>query len=184
MSGLTRFLSWKVWAAAVAALGLLLGLQTLRLADEQRDHSKTAGLWSKDREAWEKAAREAAEDARAEEQRRTTAVQEIADETQKKLEVARADADAARDAGERLRQRVAQLTAALGSAAAGKPTAAGSSAPADTTADLLADVQLRVDEATDTIAEFADRAHTAGLGCEHSYNALTTPNRGGLGLKR
>lgn len=160
------------WLAVVAGLAVLLGLQTLRLADEQRDHAKTAVLWSKDREAWEKAAREAVEAARKEEQRRTTAVQEIADETQAKLEVARADAADARDAGERLRRRVAQLTTALGRAGAGQPAAASPSAPAQSTADLLADMQRRLGEATDRIAKFADESHIAGLACEASYDAL------------
>lgn len=182
MLGLTWFRPWMAWAAAVAALGLLLSLQTLRLADERTEHQTTVSMWAKDREGREKAAREAVEAARKEEQRRTEAVQGIADETQKKLDGALADADAARDAGERLRQRVAQLTAALGRAGASQPAAAGPSAPAEATADLLADVQRRVDEATDTIAGFADHAHTAGLGCERSYDALTPPARG-LGLK-
>lgn len=180
----TWFRPWMVWLAIVAGMAVLLGLQTIRLSDEQRDHAKTASLWSKDREAWEKAAREAVEAARAEEQRRTTEVQGIADETQAKLEVARADAADARDAGERLRQRVAKLTTALGRAGASQPTAAGPGAPAQSTADLLADVQRRIDEATDTIAGFADQSHTAGLACERSYDALTPPARGGLGLKR
>lgn len=175
---------WMAWAAAVAAMGLLLGLQTLRLADERTEHQTTVSMWAKEREGHERNTRLAVEAARAEEQRRTTAVQEIADETKAKLEVARADAADARDAGERLRQRVAQLTTAIGRATAGKPAATGPGAPTQTTADLLADVQRRIDEATDTIAGFADQSHAAGLACERSYDALTTPARGGLGLKR
>lgn len=180
----TWFRPWMAWLAIVAGMAVLLGLQTLRLADERTEHQTTVSMWAKDREGREKAAREAVEAARKEEQRRTTAVQEIADETQAKLEVARADAADARDAGERLRQRVAQLTTALGRAGASQPAAAGPSAPAQSTADLLADVQRRIDEATDTIAGFADQSHAAGLACERSYDALTTPALGGLGLKR
>lgn len=176
----TWFRPWMAWAAAVVALGLLLALQTVRLADERTEHQTTVSMWVKDRETRERNARLAVEAAREEEKRRTDAVQGIADETQKKLDGALADADAARDAGDRLRQRVAQLTAALGRTTASKPAAAGPGAPAQTTADLLADVQRRLDEATDTIAGFADRAHTAGLGCERSYDALETPRASSL----
>ena len=184
MSGLTWFRSWKVCAAAVAAMGLLLGLQTLRLADERTAHTKTKTAWSDERTTMERQAREAVEAARKEEQRRTTAVQEIANETQEKLDGALADADAARDAGERLRQRVAQLTAALSGAGPSQPAAASPGTPTESAADLLERVQQRLDDATDAIAGFADRAHAAGLGCERSYDALTVPPRTGLGLKR
>ena len=123
------------------------------------------------------------EDARAEERRRTEAVQEIANEAQSKLDQALADAGAARSAGERLRDRIAQLTAAC-RAAASNPDAANAGAPAEVPADLLADVQRRLDEAADGIAGFADKSSAAGKACERSYDALTTRPAGGLGLKR
>ena len=111
------------------------------------------------------------------------AVQEIANEAQKELDVARSDADAARSAGERLRDRIAQLTAAC-RATASNPDAANAGAPAEAPADLLADVQRRLDEAADGIAGFADKSSAAGKACERSYDALTTRPAGGLGLKR
>lgn len=180
----TWFRPWMAWLAVTGALVSMAGWQTVRLADERTAHAMTKAAWSDERTSMERQAREAVEAARKEEQRRTTAVQEIADETQEKLEVARADADAARDAGERLRQRVAQLTAAIGRGGASQPAAAGASTPAQSTADLLANVQRRIDEAADGIAGFADQSHAAGLACERSYDTLTPPPRGGLGLKR
>ena len=183
MIPLPWFRPWMAWAAAVAAMAALLGLQTVRLADERADHQTTKADYNQRVANAEKAGRQAVEDARAEEQRRTAAVQEIANEAQKELDVARSDADAARSAGERLRDRIAQLTAAC-RAAASNPDAANAGAPAEVPADLLADVQRRLDEAADGIAGFADKSAAAGKACERSYDALTTRPAGGLGLKR
>lgn len=178
MIATTWFPPWMVWGAAVFGLSALLGLQTLRLSDERASHALTKSDHSAHVALLERQTREAVEDARNEEKRRRDKVQEIADETQEKLDVALADAGAARDAGERLRQRVAQLTTALGRATASQSSAADPGAPAQTTADLLADVQRRLDAAADTIAGFADKSHLAGLACERSYQALT-PAPGG-----
>lgn len=177
------FRPWMAWAAAVAVMAALLGLQTVRLADERADHQTTKADYNQRVANAEKAGRQAVEDAWAEERRRTEAVQEIANEAQSKLDQALADAGAARSAGERLRDRIAQLTAAC-RAAASNPDAASSGAPAEATADLLADVQRRLDEAADGIAGFADKSAAAGKACERSYDALTTRPAGGLGLKR
>lgn len=157
---------------AVLVLAGLLAAQTVRLSREQAAHAKTIGDHATYVAQLEHNAREAVQAAREEENRRTRAVQEIADDTQKKLEVAAADAIAARDAGERLRKQIAILAAAGRRAAAGKAASADPVPAADATADLLADVQRRLDEAADGIAEFADRAHAAGLGCQRSYDAL------------
>lgn len=171
------FRPWMAWAAVVAVLVGLLGWQTVRLANEQREHAETVEQHATELTKRERTARQAVEDARTEEQRRTKAAQEIADETQAQLDQARNDADAARTAGERLRQRVAALTASLGRGACKEPGAAGASPPAQATEDLLERVQRRLDEAADGIAGFADQAHAAGSACERSYDALTAPKR-------
>ena len=165
---------WMIWAAAVLALAALLGLQTVRLADEQRAHAKTIENHATELAKREREARDAVMAARTEEQRRTKAAQEIADETQAQLDQVRDDADAARTAGERLRKRVAELSAAVGRGAGKDPAAAGAGAPAEKTADLLADVQRRLDEAANGLAEFADRANAAGAACERIHDALTS----------
>ena len=177
------FRPWMAWAAAVAVMAALLGLQTVRLADERTAHANAVSAFNAAAAKAEREARQAVEDARTEERRRTDAVQEIANEAQSKLDQALADAGVARSAGERLRERIAQLTAAC-RAAASNPGAASSGAPAEATADLLADVQRRLDEAADGIAGFADKSAAAGKACERSYDALTTRPAGGLGLKR
>lgn len=164
---------WMAWVVAVAALAALLGVQTVRLSDEQRDHAETREQQAAELAQREHDAREAVQAAREEEQRRTAAVQEIANEAQQEIDRARADAAAASDAGERLRQRVAELTAAAAICGSSrKAGTAGAGTTAQATVDLLANVQRRLDDAQDRIAEFADRAHAAGTACERSYDAL------------
>lgn len=119
----------------------------------------------------EQTGREAVDAARAEEQRRTAEVQKAVDEANQVVARARADADSAVDAGERLRNQLAALTASC-RAAAGHTGPAVPGAPADATADLLADVQRRIDEATERIAGFADLAHAAGSTCERIHDGL------------
>lgn len=119
----------------------------------------------------ERAAREAEANARAEEQRRAEEAQKAIDEANETVARARADADSAVTAGERLRAQIAALTSSC-RAAAGNPGSADSGPPADATADLLADVQRRLDEATERIAGFADRAHAAGTACERIHDGL------------
>lgn len=172
---MTWFRPWMAWAGVVATLAGLLGWQTVRLADERTEHATTVSMWAKDREARERATRQAVEAARTEEQRRTKAAQEIADDAQAKLDQARNDADVARTAGERLRQHVAALTAAIGRGSCKDPAAAEAGPSTEATVDLLANVQRRLDDAQDRIAGFADQAHAAGSACERAHDALTAP---------
>ena len=157
----------------VAAL-LALGVQTLRLSDEIAAHADTRAQHAEHVADLERAAREAAEAARTEERRRTAEVQKVADEAHANLARARADADAAADAGRRLRDRIAALTSTCRAANSYTPTATGGAA-AVATADLLADVQRRLGEASDRIAEYADAARTAGQACERVYDAVGSP---------
>lgn len=138
---------------------------------ERADHAETKRLHAEQIASLEQAGRKAVEDARTEEQRRYTALQEIAHETQAQLDQARTDAAGAADAGERLRKRVAQLTAGC-RAATGHPGTSGSSPAADTTADLLADVFSEVERTGREMAAEADRRRIAGGACEKAYDAL------------
>lgn len=164
----TRALAW-----VLLAVGLLAGLQTCRLSEEKREHAETVAAWATDRADRERETRKAVQAARDEEKRRAAEVQKAADDVaQQNLAQARADADAAADAGERLRAQLAKLTSSCGRPA-GNPAAAGVGAPAQSSADLLADVQRRLDQAADGIARFADEAHTAGRACDAGWDALT-----------
>lgn len=113
---------------------------------------------------------EATEAARAEEQHRAAQAQKVADETHQALARARADADAAADAGRRLRQQLASYARCR--AAPGDPGVASPGNPAASTVDLLADVQRRLDEAADSIARFADEAHASGMACQRIHEGL------------
>ena len=155
----------------IVALGLLAGWQTYQLALERGAHAETRSQHAAALVTMERAARDAELAARLEERRRAEALQGVIYETEQQLARARADADAAADAGDRLRQRIAQLTAACRGAAS-SAAAAGTGQTTDATSLVLADVQRRLDEATDTIARHADAARAAGLACQASYEAM------------
>ena len=158
-------------AIALAGALVLVGVQSWRLTNEQRDHALTQATFSVVMTKAAEAARAAEAAARIEEQRRVAALEGVIHETESKLAQARADADRAADAGQRLRQRLAELAGSC-RGTTGDPTAAGAGTTTGSTGDLLADVQRRLDEAADQLARFADASHTAGLACQRSYEAL------------
>ncbi|MBX3610409.1 MAG: DUF2514 family protein [Hydrogenophaga sp.] len=147
--------------ALLIALGLA-GLQSWRLAEEQRDHAET-------RESYARTLATAVQAERDQQQRRIAALTKEAEDAHVREQTARRDADAARTSGERLR---AQLSAVRAAACRGAAASAPGPA-ADATERMLADVQRRLDEAADGIARFADLAHSAGIACQRSYDALS-----------
>jgi hypothetical protein len=116
----------------------------------------------------------AIKEARAEEQRKTAAVQQEVDHAREELAALRGSHDGAVAAGQRLRS---QLAAAARRRCPGssEPATAGGSAPADPAADLYADVQRRLEEAENGTIRFADESRIAGRACERAYQALTPP---------
>lgn len=100
--------------------------------------------------------------------RHAAALEKEAQDAAKREEAAAADADSARDAGERLRKQLALARAS----ACRAPAAAPGGAPTQTPDSVLADVQRRLDEAANTIARHADAARNAGLACERSADAV------------
>lgn len=158
-------------ALMVVILAIATGVQTARLASEQRAHEKTRADAAEVVRDLEQQARTAEAAARATEQRWAASMEEISNDARAQIELAQADADAAALAGQRLRDRVAELTAACRRPASNPATA--STGPAtDATAGLLADMQRRLDEAADRIARHADDARAAGVACERAYGAL------------
>lgn len=108
--------------------------------------------------------------ARGAEDRRVAAQhQEIIHEAHTQAESARKDAAAAGRAASRLQTELSAYRARTCPSAT-TPEGGEAAAAAER---MLADVQRRLDEAADRITGFADQAHTAGLACSRSYDALT-----------
>ncbi|MBU9417140.1 DUF2514 domain-containing protein [Burkholderia multivorans] len=148
----------RLWLAFIAALAITAGGCYFKgHADGVRVTTAAA----------QKAQLAAVDAARTEEQRRTAAQQEVADNAAQERDQARADAAAAASAADGLRQQVAVLV----ERARHPATSAGSPAAGDAL-DLLADVLSRVDERAGELAEYADRARIAGQQCERDYDAL------------
>ncbi|MDN7790424.1 DUF2514 family protein [Burkholderia contaminans] len=98
--------------------------------------------------------------------------QENAVDASKLRDQARAAADAAASAADRLRKQVAELVAR-----AHHPSAAPGGPAADDALDLLADVLGRTDEAAGEFARIADERGIAGQQCERDYDALKASAR-------
>ncbi|WP_333986736.1 DUF2514 family protein [Burkholderia cepacia] len=149
----------RVWLAFIVALAITAGGCYFKgHADGVRATTIAA----------QKAQLDAVAAARAEEQRRTAAQSEIANDANQQRTAALADAFAARAAAGSLQQRVDQLVAA-----ARHPTATAGSSTADDALDLLADVFGRADQRQGELAAYADAARIAGQQCERDYDTLT-----------
>lgn len=157
--------------AALVAVSLLLGLQTFRLAGEQRDHANTRTAHAEKVQEFAESARKATEDAAAESLRRAEAIQGVTEYANKQIDQARSDADAARAAGDGLRKRFATLAATCG-ATASDSKAASSGEAAGSAGAVLTNVLERLDDAAGILAQYADESRAAGLACERSYMAL------------
>ena len=157
------------------ALAGLLGTTLLAGAGylvERGRHREAVAAFASYRAKAEEEGRRATQAARDEEARRGAELGKVVQDARLQTHRAQRDAAGARAAGVGLRDELARLRA-RSCAATGHPPAAEGGPPADPTFDLLADVQRRFDEATDGIAEHADRAIAAGRACERAYNALT-----------
>ncbi|WP_368682932.1 DUF2514 family protein [Paraburkholderia sp. BR10936] len=113
----------------------------------------------------------AVEAAREEEQRRTAAQTEIANDAQNQRTAALADAFAARADAGGLRQQVAKLLDNAKHSAA-----TGDGAATVGPLDLLANVFGESLDRNEALAEYADRARIAGEECQRDYDALTGAN--------
>ncbi|AYF87434.1 DUF2514 family protein [Pseudomonas sp. DY-1] len=107
---------------------------------------------------------------RTEEQRRQKAVDEVGNEAEGKLEVARVDAARAGDALQRLQQRFDE--AERRSRACGNSFTAQLSQAAEVEARMRADLLGRIGEAAGFYAAEADERGTAGKACEVAYGRL------------
>lgn len=117
------------------------------------------------------AQREAAE--RTEEQRRQRAITRITQNAQQQINSARADADSAAAAGERLHAAAEKLQQQLRASEASRDAAIGGASKARREAeDLRTQLFRESDEMAGAFAAEADRAYISGRACEQSYDAL------------
>ena len=96
---LTQFKAYA-WQIAAIALGVLLAVQSVRLANAQRDHARAVGVFNAAAATAERKAREQSETYRAKEKELRDAHDKIERETQATLAAATAGADRAVAAGQ------------------------------------------------------------------------------------
>ena len=112
----------------------------------------------------------------AETERRLAAQRENIDETTAQLNRARADADAARAAGQRLRAQLANYVSSHENTGPSHSGFAGISEAAGSGVTLLADLFSEADATAGELAQALDQSRAAGLSCERAYESLTKPN--------
>ena len=158
------------WQLAAIALSVLLAVQTVRLANAERDHARAVGVFNAAAATAERKAREQSETYRAKEQELRNAHDKIERETQAALAAATAGADRAVAAGQRLRRDLADFITAHRERATA--AAAASQCAADGPAlDLLADLFRRADQRAGELAAIADTARARGTACERAHDA-------------
>ncbi|MBJ2209675.1 MULTISPECIES: DUF2514 family protein [Pseudomonas] len=109
--------------------------------------------------------------ARAEEQRRQSAVNKVGSDAREEINAANIDAGNAGAAGERLYLEASKLAAT----ACGDPGVAERGASAARAAMVLSDLLQRTDKRAGELAIAYDHARIAGLACETAYLSLTEP---------
>lgn len=113
---------------------------------------------------------------RAEEQRRQQEIARITQNAQQQINAARADADSAAAAGNRLQQTVADLQRRLRQRGASGNTATGSGGQAAAKqCSVLTDLFSESVERNQQLAAEADRRRIAGLACERAYETMKGP---------
>lgn len=128
--------------------------------------------WAEQRMAAMETSRLAAQAARAEEQRRTAALQEAVDAAERSAQRERADRAIADAAAGRLLERVRALVAASRFAASNPVTSVLGQAAEDAPG-VLADMLGRCVSRVRLVAAVADERGRAGELCERAYDALT-----------
>ena len=159
------------WMAAAIALGVLLGVQTLRLHAAQLDAAQTRTSHADTLRTIADLTTKAVEAVRAEETQRAQKLEAIANDTQKQIDAARVDAAAAERSADSLRQQLARYVAAA-RAASPNTGAAPTSETASDPASVLAELYAAANDRAREVSVYADAARVAGLACEASYDAL------------
>lgn len=155
----------------LAALLFTLGVQTMRISGLKADVATV----KKDYADYRLKATEAANAALLEREKERVALekskQENVDAAIAQASAAQRDAASARTAGEQLRRALSAARAARCQADPA-PVVGSASAPASAPVDLFANVQLRLDEAADGIAQYADALRVSGELCVRQYDSV------------
>jgi hypothetical protein len=162
----------RILAAALALVGLLLGLQTYRIAGLKEDFAQERAGWQQERAQASEAAASASEAYRAREAAWRREQQERIDATQSALDAARTAAAGLPGLNERLRNVTSSLGACRRGPAIDSPATSGS-APASEAERVLSQLQRESDDAEEARTRYADEAAAAGERCAASYEALT-----------
>lgn len=149
--------------AAIAALVLLLGIQTHRLDNAQTDHAEyVSGI--------EAQAKEASEQARKTEQKHQQAIEQVRTDAQAQKAADNAAAAQLAADGKLLRDTTTKLLADR--AYLNSRLAARGKTISDLT-DLLAKLRQQLDDFAQTAAVGLDEYRRAGFACEASYDAVS-----------
>ena len=175
-----RTWSALAWTIAFGVLGaafvgqreITAGVQ-VKLAQAESRIDKLVGDYAKAESDARQQALEHERAIAAKEQTLTATIETNAKEAQRVQTTLAADRDRARASERRLREQLDAITQRFGAvhAANANPAAAGQQPPAGDAIGVLADVLGRCDQRAGILADFADRAHAAGLACERDYDA-------------
>ena len=158
------------WQIAALALGALLLMQTLRLADAQTAEAQAIATLNTERATSERQARVLSENYRTLEGNHRDEIAKIGAAASAAIAAADSDAGRARTAAHGLQRDLATYITAHRVAAQAR--AAAGNCTADTAPlDLLADLQRRVDERAGELAHIADTARARGLTCERAADS-------------
>ena len=160
----------RLLAALCAALALLAGQQTLRLATAQRDHAQTVAEFNAATARSERQARELTERYRTLEGNYREDLLTVAETYARETRRFMADADRAAAARDSMRRDLAGYIESHRAAAVAR-AAAGQCTPDTGPIDLLADLQRRADDRAGALARIADDARTRGAECASRYDS-------------
>lgn len=153
-------------------LVLALGIQTVRLANEEAATAGITAQLERERRQAAEAQKTASEEYRKKEAQFQNDKEQIQNDAKKQLARAESGRRAAVDAGDSLRDKLTGYQCPASAPAEG-PTPGPGSPATGSTADLRALVLGRLDRAAEEIAGFADQSRTAGQACERSYDSVT-----------
>ena len=163
------------WQLVALALGALLLVQTLRLADASQETAQAIATLNTERAANERQARTLSERYRQLEGQHREKIDQIGADASAAIAAAGADAGRARVARDGLQRDLAAYLTQHRSAAQAR-AAAGQCAPDPSATDLLAELQRRADDRAGELAHYADDTYTRGAACERTHDEARALN--------